>query len=149
MNPIYDIENIYLKSQIDTIQTEISNGSGDNTGYSLRQINIIGENGPVGGSEIYSYSNGSVIYSYNQSPGQLVIDSGSVEVGTEFIVVTGNNNSVYFETFSETILLQISGSTYNTDPVKKVNMSANCKCTLTKVTSNLWIIQGDDLSYSS
>ena len=134
-----------VESQIEDIGNRIVVPS-SNT-YPTRQVEFI-NNG--GGGGINENACGSIIYSYNQTPGQWVIDDNSFSpaVGTEFIIYNGNVNPGYIQSFKSSVALQISGGDFNSDSSKIVNLGVNCKCVATKVSDSLWVIQGDGLSYS-
>ena len=105
----------------------------------------------VGGTGLVSQPTGTVAYSLNQSPGQMLIDvdgTNSPAVGTEYIIYAGPNNTVYLQTAKTNGRIQISGTATNTANAD-VTMGINSKCTLTKITATLWIVQGDNLSYLS
>ena len=105
-----------------------------------------------GGTGVNTLVNGSLVYSLNQSPGQLVIDANgenqSPSIGTEYIIYAGANNTVYLQTSKTNGRIQISGTATNTTNAD-VTMAINSKCTITKITATLWIAQGDNLSYIS
>ena len=113
----------------------------------LRNILVLDN---VGGSMICDNPNGTLIYSSNQSPGQIVIDvdlyGQSPPVGTEFIIYAGNHNTVNLETQKTAGRLQISGGATNTSNLNII-LPLNTKCTATKITSVLWIVQGENLTY--
>ena len=104
----------------------------------------------VGGASIVTQATGTLIYSLNQNPGQIVIDENSdlVAVGTEFIIYAGSNNTVYLQNSKPSGRIQISGTATNTGNAN-VNLAINSKCTVTKLTATLWIVQGDGLTYAS
>lgn len=120
-------------------------GGGGGGGSSVRNIYTL--NG-VGGSDITSQPTGTIIYSLNQNPGQLVIDANSatVLVGTEFIIYAGSNNAAYLQNQKTNGRVQISGTATNSANAN-VEIPINSKCTLTKLTQTLWIAQGDGLTY--
>jgi hypothetical protein len=104
-----------------------------------------------GGVSVYTLSNGTVAYSLNQSPAQMLIDANgdfSPAIGSEYIIYTGPNNAVYIETQKTDGRIQISGTATNTANAS-INMGINCKCTVTKITATLWVVQGDGLTYIS
>jgi hypothetical protein len=70
----------------------------------------------TGGQSVYGRENGTVAYSINQSPGQIVLDTDmtSPRIGTEFIIYTANNNTVLIQTLKTGGRLQISGANENT-----------------------------------
>ena len=124
--------------------TELQNASGGG----VREVDVIDGGG---GATLLTRPNGTVVYSLNQSPGQIVVDDDTVNspaVGTEYIVYTGPNNTVYLENQKPSGRIQISGTATNTGNVN-VLLAINSKCTLTKLTETLWIVQGDGLTYAS
>jgi hypothetical protein len=129
-----DAEIADINDEISQIQEQIQAGS-------LRNI-IILEN--IGASTLTGPNN-SVFYSLNQNPGQLVIDP-EIPVGSEYIVYAGSNNTVSIQTLDTDVVIQISGDSLN-DGTNNVLLGFNSKVTLTKITANLWIAQGDTLSY--
>jgi len=83
--------------------------------------------------------------------GQIVIDDNSgttIAVGTEYIIYAGSNNPVYLQNQKTDGRLQISGTATNTGNAN-VNLAINSKCTVTKLTQTLWVVQGDGLTYAT
>lgn len=117
-------------------------GSGVRTIYTL--------DGGVGGADVTSQPTGTVIYSLNQNPGQIIIDGNITpkEVGTEYIIYAGSNNTVYLQNQKTSGRIQISGTATNTSNAN-VNLPINSKCTVTKLTQTLWVVQGDGLTYAT
>lgn len=137
-NVVEDIE--IINTEIDQLQQNSNTGSSG-----VRNV-VVYDN--LGGTSSNIEPNGSLIYSFNQSPGQIVIDKNtdSVAIGSEYVILAGVNG-VYLQTFRTNDTIQISGE-QNTSRVN-VALDAYCKCTATKVTATLWIVQGDGLSYLS
>lgn len=84
--------------QLQAAVTDLQNGGGGGTGgIGLRDIIVYDG---VGGSTLTYASNGTIAYSLNQSPGQIIIDADvqSPPVGTEFIIYAGSNNTAYIKT---------------------------------------------------
>jgi hypothetical protein len=135
-------EIITINEGLAQIQQEIQN-----LGGSLRNVSVLDD---VGGSSLFGTPNNSVVYSLNQNPGQIVIDSTLPEfsppVGSEYIIYAGNNNTVLLQTQTPTIIIQISGGVLN-DGTNDVVLDYNSKVTITKISDTLWIAQGDGLSY--
>ena len=105
----------------------------------------------VGGSGVYTEPNGTLMYSLNQNPGQMVLDGDVPEsppIGTEYVICTGPNNTVYLENQKAGGRLQISHTATNTSNAN-VTMAINSKCTVTKLSATLWIVQGDGLAYAT
>ena len=124
--------------------TDLQNAGGGGSG--VRNVSVLNE---VGGSTIVFEVSGNLIYSLNQNPGQIVIDDdgNSPLIGTEYIIYAGDNNTVLLQTFKTSGRIQISGTATNTSN-SNVNMAINSKCTVTKITQTLWIVQGDGLTYA-
>jgi hypothetical protein len=144
---------INQQQNINNLSVDLSNTSppsppSPSSTLPLRDIIVLDN---VGGSSIYTYNNGSVIYSLNQNPGQLVVDTdiGSPPVGTEYIIVTDNNNTIYLQSQSTTVALQISGKALNRNVNQNIIMGLNSSCTLTKISATLWMVKGDSLDYET
>lgn len=123
--------------------TELQNASGGNGAKNVEVFN------GIGGADLETFDNNTIFYSLNQSPGQMLVDSNasySPVVGTEYVVYTGDNNTVLLQTLKTGGRIQISGTATNTGNVD-VTLALNSKCTLTKITQTLWIVQGNGLSY--
>ena len=133
-----------LQGAVDELQ-----GGGGGGGGSVRNVLVIDGGGGAG---VNTLANGSLVYSLNQSPGQLLIDSNgenqSPSIGTEYIIYAGANNTVYLQTSKTNGRIQISGTATNTTNAD-VTIAINSKCTITKITATLWIAQGDGLAYIS
>jgi len=129
--------------------TDLENSIGEG-GSSVRNVSVL----DGGGAGINNEPSGTLVYSLNQNPGQITLDSDgpdSPPIGTEYVIyagsTTGNNNDgVYFETQKLNTRIQISGTPTNTSNLN-VSMDVNSKCTVTKVSNTLWVVQGDNLSY--
>lgn len=125
---------------------ELQNGGGGSSGGTARNVLVLDG---VGGSSINYEPSGTLVYSLNQTPGQLTLDSDgpdSPAIGTEYVIYAGSNNSIYLQTQKENTRIQISGTPTNTSNLD-VSMGINSKCTVTKVSNTLWVVQGDNLSY--
>lgn len=112
-------------------------------------INLLTLSG-VGGSAIYGQPSGTIIYSVEQDPAQIVVDTdmmSSPSPGTEYIIVTGDNNSVSIQTQKTGGRIQISGTSTNTSNLNVILSANNNVCRVIKLTSTLWIVHGDNLSY--
>ena len=139
--------NVDENTKINDVNTKLGQLFAQNA--SGRQVIVLDG---VGGASLYGQPNGTVVYSLNQSPGQIVVDADdSVDtpaVGTEYIVYAGANNTVYLENQKPSGRIQISGTATNTGNVNVI-LAINSKCTLLKLTQTLWIVQGDGLTYAS
>lgn len=134
--------------QLQAAVTDLQNGGGGGTGgIGLRDIIVYDG---VGGSILTYASNGTIAYSLNQIPGQIIIDADvqSPPVGTEFIIYAGSNNTAYMQNAKTSGRIQISGAATNTSNAD-VYVAINSKCTVTKLTNTLWVAQGDGLTYAS
>jgi hypothetical protein len=108
----------------------------------------------VGGAGINTEPSGTLVYSLNQTPGQITLDSDgddSPPIGTEYVIYAGSptgdgNTGIYLQTQKANTRIQISGTPTNTTNLD-VSMGVNSKCTVTKVSNTLWVVQGDSLSY--
>ena len=124
--------------------TDLENSIGEG-GSSVRNVSVL----DGGGAGINNEPSGTLVYSLNQTPGQITLDSDgddSPPIGTEYVIYAGSNNDVYFETQKLNTRIQISGTPTNTSNLN-VSMGVNSKCTVTKVSNTLWVVQGDNLSY--
>jgi hypothetical protein len=124
-----------------------SSSVSSSTIYPPRKVNFLNN---IGGGIISNNAAGSIIYSYNQTPAQWIIDAPafSPEVGTEYIIYNGNVNTGFIQTYSPSVAFQISGTVLYLNDTRIVALNTNCKCVATKVSSTLWVIQGDGLSYT-
>ena len=131
-----------INDQIETINIA-SSGSSSST---VRNVVVYDD---VGGSTIVYEPNGSVIYSFNQNPPQIVVDDDEtpVQVGTEFIIYAGENGAT-IQSFRTDDTLQISGFEANSSRAN-IGLNSYCKCTILKITPTLWVLSGDGLSYLS
>jgi hypothetical protein len=103
----------------------------------------------MSGGYIYNNPAGIIIHSYNQTPALWIIDGpafSSPAIGTEYIIYNGNVSHGFIRSYTPSVVLQISGQKSDLNN-KDVGLSANCKCVATKVSSEIWVIQGDGLSY--
>jgi hypothetical protein len=104
-----------------------------------------------GGAIINTQPSGTVAYSESQDPGQIVVDNDleslSPAVGTEYTIFTGTNNTVLFQTQKTSGRIQISGTPTNTSNYNVI-LDNNCMCRFVKMTSTLWVVQGDGLTYA-
>lgn len=123
---------------------ELQNSSG---GSGARRMILI--NG-AGSAVVVNEPNGTIFYSVVQDPNQISLDTNSISpaIGSEYIICTGSNDGVILISEKTDGRLQISGTATNTFN-EAVYMDVNSKCTVTKLTSTLWIVQGDSLSYYS
>lgn len=111
-------------------------------------VNILTLSG--GGSAIYYQPSGTIVYSLEQDPGQIVVDAdveNGPAPGTEYTIVTSGNNSIYIQTQKPGGRIQISGTSTNTSNLNVIMAANNNVCRVIKLTSTLWIVHGDNLSY--
>jgi hypothetical protein len=126
---------------------ELQNSEGGGGGGTANNFLLLSN---VGGASINTQASGTVVYSESQDPGVIAVDndveSSFTAVGTEYTVFTGTNNTILFQNQKTNGRIQISGTPTNTSNLN-VTMNNNCMCRLVKMTSTLWVIQGDGLGY--